>query len=239
MAKYLNNDVPLELLEQRLHIIRENVRTAALSGGHDPEAVRVMAVTKYVGHEAVLRAVKAGIRLIGENREQSLSQKYEYIRGEDLEIHFIGHLQRNKAAKVVRMADCVQSLDSEALAAELSRQAAACEKELAVLVQVNIGNDPNKSGIRPEEAQAFVEKASILPNLRVRGLMTILPLGITQAQTEEYFSRMHALYVDIREKNRDNEKVTMDCLSMGMSGDYKLAVRHGATMVRLGTVLFE
>lgn len=239
MVKYLNNEISQSQLEQRLQIIRENIRTAALDGGHDPDAVRIMAVTKYVGPEAISRVIHAGVNLIGENREQSLSQKIDRIDRDDAEIHFIGHLQRNKAARVVRMVDCVQSLDSAALAAELDKQAGLCGKKLSVLVQVNIGNDPNKSGIAPEEAHEFVDSLREYRNLIVRGMMTILPLDCTEAQTEDCFSRMYALYVDIRNKNRDNDNIDMDCLSMGMSGDYRLAVRHGATMVRLGTVLFE
>lgn len=237
MVKCLNNEITAEELRQRLEIIRENIRTAALSGGFDPEAVRLMAVTKYVGAEAVLRAVEAGITLIGENREQALQQKLPLLPRERLEVHFIGRLQRNKAARVVRMADMVESVDSAALAQELEKQAGALERTLPILMEVNIGKDPNKSGVLPEEADRFAESLRAFSHLELRGLMTILPLGATQLETERYFSQMHALYVDIREKNRDNG--SMDCLSMGMSGDYKLAVKHGANLVRLGTVLFS
>lgn len=237
MVKCLNNDITADTLRGRIGVIRENIRTAALSGGFDPQAVRLMAVTKYVGAEAVLRAVEAGITLIGENREQSLSQKLPLLPREQLEIHFIGHLQRNKAARVVRMADMVESLDSPALAAELEKQAAALGKTLPVLIEVNIGKDGNKSGVSPEAAAGFAESLRAFSHLQLRGLMTILPLGASQFETERYFSQMHALYVDIREKNRDNESI--DCLSMGMSGDYRLAVKYGANLVRLGTVLFS
>jgi pyridoxal phosphate enzyme (YggS family) len=237
MVKCLNNEITEDTLLQRIGIIRENIRTAALSGGFDPQKVRLMAVTKYVGAEAVLRAVQAGITLIGENREQALSQKLPLLPREQLQVHFIGHLQRNKAARVVRMVDMVESLDSPALAAELEKQAAALEKTLPVLIEVNIGKDSNKSGIAPETAAGFAESLQAFPHLQLRGLMTILPLGAAQIETERYFSQMHALYVDIQEKNRDNGNI--DCLSMGMSGDYKLAVKYGANLVRLGTVLFS
>lgn len=236
MEKSLNNDITTQALKQRLRIIRENVRTAAMSGGFDPDAVRLMAVTKYVQAPAVNRAVEAGITLIGENREQSLAQKYGGIDHIGTDIHFIGRLQRNKAAKVVRMVSTVQSLDSAALAAELDKQAALAEKNLSVLVQVNIGRDPNKTGLHPGAVEDFVDKLREYKNLTVRGLMTILPLNATVVESERYFSQMHALYVDMKAKNGDN--INMDCLSMGMSGDYKLAVKHGATMIRLGTVLF-
>ena len=224
-------------LRQRIGIIKENIHTAALAGGFDPAAVRLMAVTKTVPAGTINAAIEAGIDLIGENREQSLSGKYDEIRRDGVEIHFIGHLQRNKAARVVKMVDCVQSLDAIALAKELDKQAAAIGKQLQVLVEVNIGQDPNKSGVHPDAAREFVDALRELPSLSVRGLMTILPLECTTLQMEKYFSQIHALYVDIRAQNRDN--VCMDCLSMGMSGDYKLAVKHGATMVRLGTVLFR
>lgn len=237
MVKCLNNEITADTLRQRIEIVKENIRTAALSGGFDPQAVRLMAVTKYVGAEAVLRAIEAGITLIGENREQSLSQKLPLLPRDRLQVHFIGHLQRNKAARVVRMADMVQSLDSPALAAELEKQAGALEKVLPVLIEVNIGDDPNKSGVSPNQAAGFAESLRAFPHLQLRGLMTILPLGASRLESERYFSQMHALYVDIQEKNRDNGNV--DCLSMGMSGDYKLAVQYGANLVRLGTLLFS
>lgn len=237
MVKSLNSEIPLEVLRERIERIQENIAEAALAGGQDPERVRLMAVTKYVDAGAVRRVIEAGVTLIGENREQSLSQKYPEIAPLNPEIHFIGHLQRNKAARVVRMVSMVQSLDSLALAAELERQAAACAKNLSVLVEVNIGRDPHKSGIDPDALWEFADAMREYPHLTLRGLMTILPLEADEHECENYFSQMQGLYVDIRSKNRDN--VSVDCLSMGMSGDYKLAVKHGATLVRLGTVLFS
>ena len=127
MVKCLNNDITVETLRQRIGIIRENIHTAALSGGFDPEAVRLMAVTKYVGAEAILRAIEAGITLIGENREQSLSQKLPLLPREKVQVHFIGRLQRNKAARVVRQADMVESLDSPARALECSLRSTSGE----------------------------------------------------------------------------------------------------------------
>lgn len=236
MVKYLNSGITSEELRERLLTIRENIREAALGGGRDPERVRLMAVTKYVDAEAVNRVIEAGVRLIGENREQSLAQKFPLIEREGTEIHFIGHLQRNKAAKVVKMVSVVQSLDSIALAAELDRQAGLCGKNLSVLIEVNIGRDPNKTGIDPDALEEMADALREYRSLTVRGLMAILPLEAGEKDSEKYFSLMNGLYVDIRAKNRDN--ICMDCLSMGMSGDYKLAVKHGSTMVRLGTVLF-
>lgn len=237
MVKCLNNDITAEQLKERLQVIRENICKAAFAGGHDPDGVDVMAVTKYVGAQAVVRAIEAGVKLIGENREQSLREKIPALPRGAVDIHFIGHLQRNKAASVVKMVSTVQSLDSLELASVLDRQALLCEKKLAVLVEVNIGRDPHKSGIAPEAVFEMVDALRDCPNLTVRGLMTILPLEADEVQCEKYFSQMNGLYVDIRAKNGDN--VSVDCLSMGMSSDYRLAVKHGATLVRIGTSLFE
>lgn len=236
MEKSLNSSISQAALEERLKRVREAVSEAAVGAGRQPEAVRIMAVTKYVEAGTICRALDAGVDLIGENREQSLSGKYHAIARDDVDIHFIGRLQTNKAARVVRMVSTVQSLDSLRLAAELDRQAAAYQKRLDVLVEVNIGHDPGKAGVDPDEAAAFVEQLRGYPALCVRGLMAVLPLGDSEAVNEGYFSRMNALYVDIQAKNGDN--VNVDCLSMGMSGDYVQAVRQGSTLVRLGTALF-
>lgn len=220
---------------QQLH---EEVCLAARAGGRDPacDKIRIMAVTKYVDDQTVCRLLDAGATLIGENREQSLSQKFPLIVRPGVDIHFIGHLQRNKAARVARMVSTVQSLDSLPLAQQLDMCARELEKQLHVYVEVNIGQDPNKTGVDPAAAAEFVDALREYPALRVKGLMTLLPLGLTPLESEKYFSRMNTLYVDIRAKNRDN--VEVDTLSMGMSGDFRLAVKHGANLVRLGTVLF-
>lgn len=223
-------------IKSRVQHIEDEISAAATAAGRNEREVRLMAVTKYVSAPVVNAAIHAGVRLIGENREQSLCEKYGELERENVEIHFIGHLQRNKAKSVIKMTSCIQSLDSCELAAELQKQLTAQGKTIAAYVEVNIGRDPNKSGIDPRQLPGFLEELLKYPSISVRGLMTILPLRLSSLENERYFSQMHALYVDIRSKNRDN--IDIRELSMGMSDDFRLAVKHGSTMVRVGSALF-
>lgn len=232
MEKLLSSE-----LETRIKAVRYNIAAAAAKSGRESADVRLLAVTKHVPAETINAARALGIDLIGENREQSLGEKYGELERCGLEIHFIGHLQKNKAKSVIKMASCVQSLDSIALAAELERQCVAADKSISAFIEVNIGKDPNKSGIDPEALAGFIESLREYRHLSIDGLMTILPFGLSDLQNERYFSKMHELYVDIRAENRDN--IDIHELSMGMSLDYMQAVKHGSTIVRIGTALFS
>ncbi|MDL2233839.1 YggS family pyridoxal phosphate-dependent enzyme [Ruminococcaceae bacterium OttesenSCG-928-L11] len=221
---------------ENLRRIRAAIEEAALSAGRDPAAVSLMAVTKTVPAEAVNAAIAGGVTLLGENRAQELCEKYDHYARDKVSIHFIGHLQTNKVRQIADKVDMVHSLDRLSLAKELNRQAAALGKSMDVLVEVNVGGESSKSGLLPADVLGFCDELAAFESLRLRGLMTIPPVCDNIAQTEQYFSQMEGLFIDIQAKNMDNRNVTI--LSMGMSEDFPIAIRHGATIVRIGTALF-
>lgn len=226
---------PNDAVRENVRHIQENIQRAAEESGRDPEEIRLMAVTKTVEPQRVNAAIAAGVRLLGENKAQELSAKYDSYVQDGVDIHFIGHLQTNKARQVVPLVDMVESLDSLRLAKELEKQCAALGKELGVLLEVNIGGEESKSGVAPEALEELILEVSRLPHLKVQGLMTIPPAG-DLLQTEKFFSAMYQLFLDMQHKKMDN--VNICTLSMGMSHDYPLAVKHGATIVRVGTAMF-
>jgi len=225
------------LTEDKYAYISENYKrikynidetAAKYAGGRE---VTIVAVTKTVPAGAVNAAMKCGIRVLGESRIQEyLLKKDEYSA--EAEIHFIGHLQSNKAGKAVAFASLIQSVDSISLAREIDRQAAKHNKVQDILIEVNIGTEETKSGVCPRQLEELISETARLTNVRVRGLMAIPP----NDSSERYFEAMNTLKNDISEKKIDG--AFMDILSMGMSGDYMAAVKHGATMVRPGTALF-
>ncbi|MCL2106939.1 MAG: YggS family pyridoxal phosphate-dependent enzyme [Oscillospiraceae bacterium] len=219
--------------------VKAAVAEAALRAGRDPARVRLMAVTKTVEEGRILEAIGAGADLFGENRVQELERKRGSLPLEGRELHLIGHLQTNKAAKAAACADMIQSVDSFRLASELSRVCVKMGKTQDILLEVNIGNEPAKFGFSPEQMDEELSKIAVLPGLRVRGLMTIPPFLENLSETAEFFSRMRKLFIDIRGKKMDN--ITMesfDCLSMGMSGDFEAAIAEGSTLVRVGSAIF-
>ena len=218
---------------QQYHRTLENVGQAALRAGRDPKDVRLMAVTKTVEVPRILEAIEAGAALLGENRVQELASKREHL---PCELHLIGHLQSNKAARAVACADMIQSVDSLRIAREISNESIKQGKIMPVLFEVNIGRDPAKFGFMPEETARALAEAALLPGISVRGLMTIPPISQCKARTTNFFSQMYALWLDIRAKKMDN--ISMDILSMGMSDDFELAIAEGSTLVRVGSAIF-
>lgn len=217
-------------------VIMERVAEAAVLSGRTPEDIHVLAATKTVPHELISFATQNGIRLIGENKAQELNQKYPYYQLPMENIHFIGHLQTNKVASVVGKVGMIQSVDSVRLAKEIAKRSVNLGITTNILIEVNVGNEENKSGIAPCEVISLLEEISTLPGISVKGLMTIPPITETPDQSRRFFSIISALAVDIREKNIHN--VSMDYLSMGMSSDYYQAILEGANMVRIGSLLF-
>ena len=216
--------------------IRERAAAAALAAGRRPEEISLMAVTKTQPAGQVNLAIEAGVRLLGENRAQELLAKYGDYNREGISIHFIGALQTNKVRQIVDKVDMIQSLDSARLAEEIERQCAKLGKVMDVLIEVNIGGEESKAGVSGQELWDLAAYMATLPHLRLRGLMTIPPVCEEKRRTEHFFYRAHELFVDMRAKNVDNRDI--DVLSMGMSDDFELAIRHGATLVRIGSALF-
>ncbi len=201
--------------------------------GHDTE---LLAVTKTRTAEEINYAIDCGVRHIGENRVQELLEKYDQLHKENVTIHLIGQLQTNKVKYIIDKVDLIHSVDSLRLAKEISKRAEGIGKIQDVLVEVNVGNELSKGGIDPSELLELLESISTLPGIRVRGLMCIPPIAVEEHQNLQYFLKMKQMSVDIREKKIDN--ISMDILSMGMSGDYEDAITAGSTFIRVGRGIF-
>lgn len=223
------------LIAQNYEIIRENMEAACQKAGRKAEEVRLIAVTKFVPVERIAEAVEAGIREVGENRPQEFASKLEFFEKQGLTSHLIGQLQTNKVKYVIGGAALIQSVDRIELANEISRLAKKRELTQNVLVEVNIGEEPQKAGVLPGELPAFLEMVSALPGVQVKGLMCIPP-NVGEGGVRPYFARMRRLFEELGSCAPSG--VRMDELSMGMSGDYTAAILEGATMVRVGTALF-
>jgi len=220
---------------ENIRIVREKIAAAALRVGRDPSEVKLMGVTKTVDDERIIESIRAGIDIIGENYVQEAKRKIEKM-GRSLPWHLIGHLQTNKAKYAVKFFDMIHSVDRIALAQELSRRAGMINTEVDILIEVNVSGEASKEGVAPEQAIALVRDVAQIPNLKIRGLMTMAPWFDDQEQARPYFRRLRELRDAIA--RADMTGVEMRELSMGMSGDYEVAVEEGATIVRIGTKIF-
>lgn len=223
-------------LEENVRKVKENIAAAAREVGRDPGEITLVAATKVQTDETVRAAIAAGVEICGENRVQEMTAHLDTDSYAGAKLHFIGHLQTNKVNKVVGRVDLIESVGSEHLLEAIDKQAAKLGIVQDILIEVNVGEEESKSGIAPEEVETLAKKAVELPNVRLRGLMAIPPVA-GEDGNRGFFREMRQLFVDIKMKMGDNEN-DMDCLSMGMSGDYMDAVREGATLVRVGTALF-
>ncbi len=225
----------LERIEYNIERIKEEIADACARSGRSIDEVKIMAVTKTVPCEEVNFAISKGITLLGENRAQEMLSKYEMYLPE-AEIHFIGALQSNKVKYVIDKVKMIQSVDSVKLAAEISKRAQICGIEMGALVEINVGAEESKSGIELAKAEEMICEIAEMKGIKVRGLMTIPPICENSAESRKFFENMRRLFVDIKGKKIDN--VSMDVLSMGMSGDYVEAIEHGTNIVRLGRAIF-
>ena len=216
--------------------IRSRINDAAIAAGRDPAEIKLCAATKMNDADAVRQAIAAGVDLCGENRVQELTAKRAENAYEGAPVHFIGHLQTNKVKFVVGKVDIIQSGDSLRLLEAIQKEAARQGIRQDILLEVNVGAEDSKSGFAPEEVLPLVQKFSGFPNIRLRGLMAIPPICENPGANDKFFQEMCNLSVDITAKKDDN--VSVDILSMGMSGYFEDAVRCGSTMIRLGTAIF-
>ena len=214
----------------------EKIANASVLYGRSPDDVKLMAVTKTNSAERVNEAIKAGVTLIGENRAQEYLSKYNDYNLEGCSTHFIGHLQTNKVRSIIDKVDMIQSVDRLSLATEINKCCQTIGKIMPILVEVNIGREESKSGVYPEQLEEFIEQISNFKNLKIHGLMTIPPNLDRTLEIERYFDEMQRHFIDIKAKKMDN--VIMNILSMGMSHDFELAIKHGSNIVRIGRGLF-
>ncbi|NBI90364.1 YggS family pyridoxal phosphate-dependent enzyme [Lachnospiraceae bacterium] len=225
----------MEELSQNIRQVESKIDSACKRSGRSRQAVTLIAVSKTKPVSMLKDAYNCGCRHFGENKVQELVDKYEQMP-KDIKWHMIGHLQRNKVKYVVDKAYLIHGVDSLKLAEEISKEAVKKNITAHILVEVNIAGEETKFGASAEEAITLVQKISCLPSIQVEGLMTIAPYVENPEKNRKYFRSLYQLSVDISGKNIDN--VNMDVLSMGMTGDYEVAVEEGATYVRVGTGIF-
>ena len=216
--------------------VRGQIRQAAEAAGRDPAEVCLCAATKMNDAQAVKEAIQAGITDCGENRVQELTEKLAQHAYDGARVHFIGHLQTNKVKQVVGKVDLIQSVDRVHLLEAVNREAARQGICQNILLEINIAGEATKSGFAPEEIYPILEEMRNFSNVCVRGLMVIPPISRFSGDNLKFFQKIRQFYVDIQRKKYDN--VAVDCLSMGMSGDYPDAIACGSTMVRIGTAIF-
>lgn len=216
--------------------IKERIAVSAIAAGRRPEDIFLVAATKTQPAAAVSEAIAAGVYASGENRVQEFCEKSALGAYSGAPVHFIGHLQKNKLKLIVGQVDLIESVDSMALLSLISRRALELGICQDALLEVNIANEDSKSGFNPAEISGILEELPKHSGIRVRGLMAIPPVALNPGDNFAYFASMYKLFVDNMTKKYDN--VSMDFLSMGMSGDFEDAIARGANMVRVGSAIF-
>lgn len=221
-------------IEGNLRQVEASIRQTALSCGRDPSSIKLLAVSKTFSAEIVEQAFRAGQRLFGENRVQEAVNKIPAVRCDGIEWHLVGHLQTNKIRPAVQLFDVIQSVDSERVARKIDRCCSQLNKVMPVYIQVNVGDEVQKSGVRPDQVREVADALETLLHLDLQGLMAIPPYSTDPEASRPYFRQMVALLADLNA----NRKVPLRELSMGMSADYRVAIEEGATLIRVGTSIF-
>lgn len=223
------------MVKENLKEVEEKITAACERAGRDRNEVTLIAVSKTKPMEMIEEAYSAGKRDFGENKAQEMKEKHDALP-DDIKWHFIGHLQTNKVKYVVGRATLIHSVDSLHLAEAIEKESEKKNLVSDILIEVNVACEESKFGLKTDEVEKLVRDVAKLPHLRVKGLMTIAPFVENAEENRNIFRELKALSVDIAAKNIDN--ISMDILSMGMTGDYEMAVEEGATLVRVGTGIF-
>lgn len=226
----------MSVIAENVAVLRERIERAAAAAGRMSREVAFVAATKMNGADNVRAAVAAGVDACGENRVQELVEKYEQDAYTGAALHFIGGLQKNKVKYLVGKVDLIQSVDSRELALTIAKKAQQLGVVQDVLIEVNIGREEAKSGVDPDGTDELIAELSAIEGIRVKGLMAIPPNIELDPQNSVYFEKMRNLYVDMRSKKYNN--VSIEILSMGMSGDFETAIACGSNMVRIGSAIF-
>lgn len=223
------------MLAENLKQVRSNISASCAKAGRAEDEVTLIAVSKTKPVELLNEAYTQGCRHFGENKVQELVDKYD-VMPKDIHWHMIGHLQRNKVKYIVDKVFLIHSVDSLRLAEEISKEAVKKNVTVSVLIEVNVAEEESKFGVRVTEAEELIRRIAPLPGIQIKGLMTIAPYVDNSEENRQYFASLKQLAVDISNKSIDN--VSMDVLSMGMTGDYMTAIEEGASYVRVGTGIF-
>ena len=223
-------------IEYNLDVINEKIAESAIKSGRNPSDVQLMAVTKTVDPIFINYALDYGVNMIGENRVQEMLRKKPDLHLQNVQKHLIGHLPTNKAGQIVGEVDMIQSVDSLKIAKEIAKQSAKKGITTDVLLEINIGDEESKTGFSKSEFMENLYQIAEIPQLNVKGLMTIPPICDNDVILREFFENIYNIYVDIKGKKLDN--INMNILSMGMSGDYEQAILCGSNLVRIGSSIF-
>jgi pyridoxal phosphate enzyme (YggS family) len=224
------------MIRANLDAVRERIRRRCEAAGRSPDEVTLVAVAKTFPPEAVREAVRCGLRDIGENYVQELAGKRQLLAGEDIRWHFVGHLQRNKVKAIGPWIHLIHAVDSAGLAREIDRRARDAGRVVELLVEVNTTEERSKFGIPPQNAESFVRELNGLENVCIAGLMTMGPFLPDPEGSRPMFRRLRELRDTISQREQHN--VALRHLSMGMTGDFEVAIDEGATMLRIGTAIF-
>jgi pyridoxal phosphate enzyme (YggS family) len=227
----------VEKFRDNLARVRERIHAAEIRSGRPSGCVRMVGVTKYVDAATTALLAAAGLRELGENRPQSLWEKAAAIQNPDIVWHLIGHLQRNKVKRTIEIASWIHSIDSDRLLNAVNQAALEASRTVNVLLEVNVSGDEAKHGYAPKQMTAALEQVAQSPQLRVHGLMCMAGLNSDPTQARREFSQLRELRNQLNSQLPAN--ATMSELSMGMSGDFEIAIEEGATIVRIGSLLFE
>jgi len=222
-------------IRDNLESVRQRLARAALAAGRDPGEITLVAVTKTFPPETILEGIEAGIEIIGENRVQEASRKFDVI-GPRVQWHLVGHLQSNKAKKAVEIFSLIHSIDSLETAREVGRRAMEAGKVQDILAEVNTSGEPQKYGVPPPQALDFIQALSQVPGIRLMGLMTVGPLTEDSQAVRQAFRQLFRLFQEAKSLALKNAE--MRYLSMGMSGDFELAIAEGSNLVRIGSAIF-
>lgn len=231
------DEAHFSVIAENIKQIKNEIAEATIKSNRSVDDVRLMAVTKTVCVEYINYAIdNCGIDLIGENKVQEFLSKKDLLHLENVEKHLIGHLQTNKVKKIVSEVDMIQSVDSLRVAQAVSNEALKSGITADVLLEINIGDEDSKTGFDKVVFEESLNQISVLPNINVKGLMTIPPICENTLELEKYFDKMNIYYNEIKEGKYAN--FNFETLSMGMSGDYKEAILHGSNLVRVGSAIF-
>lgn len=223
------------MIRENLEDVNNQILAACRRSGRDPKDVTLIAVSKTKPASMITEAYDTGIRDFGENKVQELCEKYQTLP-KDIRWHMIGHLQRNKVKQVIGKAELIHSVDSIRLAEQLEEDAAKQNINVNILLEVNVAEEESKFGFKLEETEDAICQIASFPHIKIKGLMTIAPFVENPEENRFIFKKLNQFYVDMQRKNIDN--VTMSVLSMGMTGDYEIAIEEGSTLVRVGTGIF-
>lgn len=237
MKFYTNlNKMENFMIKQNIEQVLENIKQACKKANRNPSEVTLIAVSKTKPVEDLQEAFNCGMTNFGENKVQELCEKYDFFNNPNFKFHMIGHLQTNKVKYIIDKVCLIHSVDSLNLAKKISDQAVKNNITAQILIEVNVGEEESKFGVCVEETLPLIEDISSLPNINIRGLMTVAPYVENPEENRGIFRRMKELSIAIKEKNINN--TNMDILSMGMTNDYEVAIEEGSTMVRVGTGIF-